>query len=218
LNPKIEFGYGHEFASSQAKTYMGGSHEAQFKLKLGNQMKDLITKREENQTDSTDVAVAQAVPKQTEKTDSIETSPTQQEKVVAQTTPEEIKDTATPVTEPTDTKTEMQSQPVVANPVHQQSEVTQPIAAQNESAIEKPAEKYSLVIGTFSSSSNAIAFLRKARAKGLRCEMSFQEDTGYYYVFAAEYESEDPTVDQLLSIREKIPYKDAWFKKSIKKE
>jgi hypothetical protein len=73
------------------------------------------------------------------------------------------------------------------------------------------------VIGTFHSASNAVAFVRTAKAKGLKTEMVYSQETGYYYVYAPEFDREDPTVEELLEIRDKIPFKDAWFKNGLKK-
>lgn len=83
-----------------------------------------------------------------------------------------------------------------------------------EESVKMLKERYVLVIGTFSIPTNAVSFIRKVKKTGLNCEMKFLKETGYYYVFAVEYEAEiNPSMEQLTSIRDKIQYKDAWYKK-----
>jgi type IX secretion system PorP/SprF family membrane protein len=216
IKGKMEIGYGHEFASSQAKNYLGGSHEVQFKWRVGKKAPDLVTKREGRTIDST--ATSEPVVAKTEKPQPKDTStvaaPPKTNAVTNNSQP--IQTTPTQTTATDKPATETTNAPVVAQPV------TKPVIGDSKPAVEepvtpKPKEKYLLVIGTFHSSSNAVAFVRTAKAKGLRTEMVYSQETGYYYVYAPEYDREDPTVEELLEIRDKIPFKDAWYKNGLKK-
>lgn len=222
IKGRMEIGYGHEFANSQAKNYLGGSHEVQFKLRVGKKAPDLVTKREGRTIDSTSTAapvVAKAEPAQ--KSDSTTASTPKTNTHVASVNPpaQHNPSQTTPVDKPV---TETANPPVVVQNPSQQ-EVSKPVVEETKSPVveepvaPKPKEKYLLVIGTFHSSSNAVAFVRTAKAKGLKTEMIYSQETGYYYVYAPEYDREDPSVDELLEIRDKIPFKDAWFKSGLKK-
>jgi len=201
IKSRMEVGYGHEFASSQAKNFLGGSQEVQFKWKLGKKAEDLVTKREERTIDSTSTEKQPVVAEQ--KPDSSQVA--KNEKQPVNTTP--------PVTEPV-------NQPAVTNntaPTNNNA-VSEPALAETApTEPEKPRVRYSLVIGTFHSSSNAVAFVRTAKSRGLRTEMIYSQESGYYYVVAPDHEKEDPTVEELLIIRDKIPFKDAWYKSGLKK-
>jgi hypothetical protein len=43
--------------------------------------------------------------------------------------------------------------------------------------------------------------------------MQFSKAMGFYYVFIPEYDTPNPSIDQLFEIRDKIQLKDAWYKK-----
>jgi type IX secretion system PorP/SprF family membrane protein len=222
IKGRMEIGYGHEFANNQAKNYLGGSHEVQFKLKVGKKSPDLVTKREERTIDST--ATSQPVVAKNEKTQKKDSSnvTAPRENVVTTAANPPAQNTPTQTTSADKPVTETANPPAVAQNQQQEQQVTKPVVEETktpvveEPAPPKPKQKYLLVIGTFHSASNAIAFVRTAKAKGLKTEMVFSQETGYYYVYAPEYIREDPTVEELLEIRDKIPFKDAWFKSGLK--
>lgn len=202
FNPKIDFGYGHEPAGAQSKNYLGGSHELQLKMKLGKKAADLLTKRDGLLIDSSSTSQPIVASQQTPKPEPVEENITPTDEVKAEAA-----------------ATKAETPPASANVQNQTTETVAQSTVADANTVKEPAtpkDKYELVIGTFSSSSNAVAFVRKTQAKGLRCEMRYLRETGYYYVFATEYEAEDPTLDSLLQIRDKIPFKDAWYKKGIK--
>jgi type IX secretion system PorP/SprF family membrane protein len=224
IKGRMEIGYGHEFANNQAKNYLGGSHEVQFKLRVGKKSPDLVTKREERTIDSTSTTkTAVAKTEKPQKKDSSNVAAPSENAATAnvnrpvQNVPTQV----TPVNKPVTTPTETTNPPVVVqNQAQQQAtkpaiEETKPLVVE-ETAPPNPKQKYLLVIGTFHSASNAVAFVRTAKTKGLKTEMVFSQETGYYYVYAPEYVREDPTVEELLEIRDKIPFKDAWFKSGLK--
>lgn len=214
IKGKMEIGYGHEFANNQAKSYMGGSHEVQFKLRMGKKTADLVTKREGRTIDSTSTAKTVVAKNETPKEDST----VSKEAVAANNNPPAQKETTQandkPVAEPSnaDVAQNQPQQPVTTKPTEDTN---------NEPAIDaappKPKEKYLLIIGTFHNASNAIAFVRTAKAKGVKTDMVYSQETGYYYVYASDYDRENPTLEELLEIREKIPFKDAWYKSGLKK-
>jgi type IX secretion system PorP/SprF family membrane protein len=200
IKSRFEIGYGHEFASAQAKNFLGGSQEVQFKWKLGEKAEDLVTKREEKTIDSTATEKAPVVAEKPAEAKTDSTQIAKNDKPVTNTTP--------PVTEP-----------VVTDNAQNNNAVSEPVPAETTPAEPEvqPKVKYVLVIGTFHSSSNAVAFVRTAKAKGVRTEVIYSQEMGYYYVIAPEYDKEDPTLEELLSIRDKIPFKDAWYKSGVKK-
>jgi type IX secretion system PorP/SprF family membrane protein len=221
IKGRMEIGYGHEFANSQAQNYLGGSHEVQFKWRVGKKSPDLVTKREGRTIDSTATSKpAVAKTETTQKKDSSNVAAPKENVVKtsanppAQNTPTQTAPLSKPVTESTNLPAVAQNEPQQQTTKPAVEETKTPVT--EETAPSKPKQKYLLVIGTFHSASNAIAFVRTAKTKGLKTEVVFSQETGYYYVYAPEYVREDPTVEELLEIRDKIPFKDAWFKSGLK--
>lgn len=72
-------------------------------------------------------------------------------------------------------------------------------------------ETYSLVIGSFKSSTNAIDYIRSVKAKGFTARIVYRTQTRLYYVYLPEYEVPTRSVEQLLQVRKTIPFPDAWY-------
>lgn len=193
LNKKIDFGYGHEFATNQAKNFLGGTHELQFKILVGEKGKELLTKNEERTIDSTSVA-QNDIPAQPVKEINAD--------IVAKENPAR-KDSIIKVESISPDATE--NQPPL-------EEIKTPVLEETKPD-DKLEERYFLIVGAFKSSSNALAFLRTVKSKGLKAEMQFSKALGYYYVFLPEYNTIAPSIEQLFEIRDKIQLKDAWYKK-----
>lgn len=202
LSPRMDVGYSYEFATDQADDYLGGSHEAQFKLNFGPQAEPLLTRNDIGPNDS--MSKNEMPPAEKPQPDKTEEDPGNE--------------AAQPVTEDTAPR----NQPVTVTNLPKEVEVPND---QPHVEDKKPSPtgqesiapiKYTLIIGSFRSASNAIAFVRTARDKGVRTEVVFHDEAGLYYVFIPDYTTtEDVTVEQLMQIRDKIPFKDAWYKSGV---
>lgn len=81
----------------------------------------------------------------------------------------------------------------------------------------KLKEKYFFIIGMFYNVSNVIVFVRIVKVKGVKIDMVYLQEMGYYYVYVLDYDCENLMLEELFEICEKIFFKDVWYKSGLKK-
>jgi len=75
----------------------------------------------------------------------------------------------------------------------------------------KPLEKgIYLVVGSFQNKTNAIKFRTKLKSNGENAQISFSDQTLFYYVHIRTYNSVDEAITNVKPTRESTSFKDAW--------
>jgi type IX secretion system PorP/SprF family membrane protein len=188
LNKKIDVGYGYEFAKNQSENYLGGSHEFQMKMRVGQKTPELLTKND-----------------------------SQEDKIEEQTTDKDLSEEII-VTEAVVAKEELptlkeEPKNIITAPLLIEPEtkvVTNPTA---EIKNDETVAKYLLVVGSFRRESNAQEFIRSMRKKGQNAELMGSSTDKLYHVILPEYSRDEVSIEVINEIRQKININDAWFMK-----
>jgi len=184
LNKKIDVGYGYEFAKNQSENYLGGSHEFQMKMRVGQKTPELAIKNKNPEKQAEDTAVNEEI---------IATEP-----IVAK---EEFPET------------KEEPKIIVAAPLLIENEAKD-ITTTQEITQDKAGSKYLLVIGSFRRENNAQEFIKSMRKKGQNAELLGSSTEKLYHVILPEYSKDVVSIELINEIRQKININDAWFMKN----